>query len=404
MDIMTPTIAEACIKRVITEFSDDTHNIFTPFELCNEILDKIPSLEGDILVVSNLEFVYNLINRGVDNKHIYFTTPCVKKKKMATRWIPEENVFVYENLIKEEDFGDMKFDCVIGNPPYQDIRSKNTHTLWPKFVSTAFNNLCNDNGVVAMITPRTWTTNHTYNTIFTPRTPIAINVDECARYFPGVGSTFSWFVVRNSSPSGSAFVVTTLLGTIELTEWPSTGLGGSAASINILSNLNKHEKFKPFTSYVYHTDRFTKNDSGVSKTQSKCHKIPVLHKRSATGEDTLFFVSINDPKQYNIPRVVFSLWVGRWKDMFVTKDIQTCQQFIQICTTSIAEAKNLQGVLLSNLYRFIMLSTVSGGSLTMKSVSHFPKVDLTRSWTDQELYEHFNLTPEEIQLIEETIK
>jgi len=30
--------------------------------------------------------------------------------------------------------------------------------------------------------------------------------------------------------------------------------------------------------------------------------------------------------------------------------------------------------------------------------------DLTRSWTDEELYEHFDLTKDEIKFIEETVK
>ena len=37
-------------------------------------------------------------------------------------------------------------------------------------------------------------------------------------------------------------------------------------------------------------------------------------------------------------------------------------------------------------------------------VRALPKLDLTRTWTDQELYAHFGLTDEEIRYIEEQVK
>jgi len=42
-------------------------------------------------------------------------------------------------------------------------------------------------------------------------------------------------------------------------------------------------------------------------------------------------------------------------------------------------------------------------ALTAGKLRWIPAVDLSRSWTDEELYKHFNLTEEEIKLIEETV-
>lgn len=48
----------------------------------------------------------------------------------------------------------MKFDVVIGNPPYQGP-TKASKKLWPQFISKAFE-LVKDGGAVYLITPTTW--------------------------------------------------------------------------------------------------------------------------------------------------------------------------------------------------------------------------------------------------------
>jgi hypothetical protein len=50
----------------------------------------------------------------------------------------------------------MKFDVIIGNPPYQEkVGPNKTEPLWNKFVKKAIE-LCNTNGYVAMIHPSGW--------------------------------------------------------------------------------------------------------------------------------------------------------------------------------------------------------------------------------------------------------
>lgn len=48
-------------------------------------------------------------------------------------------------------------------------------------------------------------------------------------------------------------------------------------------------------------------------------------------------------------------------------------------------------------------NTRSGRNLGL-ALKFFPELDFTRTWTDQELYQHFNLTQEEIDYIESVVK
>jgi site-specific DNA-methyltransferase (adenine-specific) len=86
-----------------------------------------------------------------------------------------------------------------------------------------------------------------------------------------------------------------------------------------------------------------------------------------------------------------------------THPISSCYQmsgYIEVADHT--EGKSLISLYESKLYRF--LSSLRGAG--MKGILNYslPKVDLTRSWTDQELYQHFGLTQEEIDYIEANVK
>jgi len=110
--------AEIVIRNCIEAVSTDPHNIFTPFALCKEVVNKIPSVNGNILVVANIEFIYTLIQEGVSKDNIYFATPCSIKAKTASFLIADNNIFVCNGVLDNERLQFMKFDVVVGNPPY----------------------------------------------------------------------------------------------------------------------------------------------------------------------------------------------------------------------------------------------------------------------------------------------
>jgi hypothetical protein len=58
---------------------------------------------------------------------------------------------------------DMKFDVIIGNPPYQDSSNKlKAVKLWPRFITTSLD-LLSEGGYLSFVTPSSWMTSRTGN-------------------------------------------------------------------------------------------------------------------------------------------------------------------------------------------------------------------------------------------------
>ena len=95
-----------------------------------------------------------------------------------------------------------KFDAVIGNPPYQE-RNKNgkakhgKSNLWTKFIDYSFDYL-KPNGYLLFITPTSWMcgTVTCWSKMISNQVHY-LNINECKRHFPGVGSTFSYYLIEH---------------------------------------------------------------------------------------------------------------------------------------------------------------------------------------------------------------
>ncbi len=68
------------------------------------------------------------------------------------------------------------------------------------------------------------------------------------------------------------------------------------------------------------------------------------------------------------------------------------------------EANNLVNFIKSNLFLAIYKKTRTSRTLRTPQLKFIPKVDLSKKYTDQELYTHFKLEPEEIDYIESVIR
>ena len=87
---------------------------------------------------------------------------------------------------------------------------------------------------------------------------------------------------------------------------------------------------------------------------------------------------------------------------FIDNDCNVSEDLNYIVFDSLNEAQNALNVMKSKLYRYIGKMYRSGRN--MGGFNTFPCMDFKKSWTDQEIYDYFGLTQEEIDYIEKTIK
>jgi hypothetical protein len=166
----------------------------------------------------------------------------------------------------------------------------------------------------------------------------------------------------------------------------------------------KHEKIKWFSDI--------KNTDGNSAPKKMLGSGFI--KNEKTGYYKYEF--IHSPSQTYFCREKLSY--GKLKIMFNYSgnyfDIQNPNKYMRI-TDSIL-GKQVEGILIMDenegleirdlyskkIFRFYVDNEKTGGFNT--GIFKLPKIDYKKKWTDQQLYEYFNLTEEEINLIEETVK
>ena len=126
--------------------------------------------------------------------HIRFA---VNKHKLVGQYARKP----YDKFLEMDN--SMKFDVVVGNPPYQSEKD-NSDQLWPLFTEKVIN-LTNESGYVGFIIPDTWTSGtrsvmlsgrkNLLTEIFNSLDVKVLNFD-VKKYFPGIGSGFSAFVIQ----------------------------------------------------------------------------------------------------------------------------------------------------------------------------------------------------------------
>ena len=298
----------------------------------------------------------------------------------------------------------MKFDVVLGNPPYQEKNKTLQNRLWMQFVDKAFE-VVSDSGYVAFVTPSNWATTPTlYDKWFVSKNPIVINIHECGKHFLGIGITFSYYIVQNSPPTNDLVAFTTEKYSFNA-QLPAMAIGTdpSPITVSIYNKVlqNTQDKIKSKKSNAHYSYRA---GGKISDTETPVFKYKVLSSPGSSKKAESWLWGNHVALDQTGPRVVTALYPGWWKTMIVTTDLQTTDNFVHFYANTIEQAQTLKEVLLSKLYLFLVFSLNSTRGIKAWTIRQLPAVDLSRSWTDEELYNHFGLTPDEIKLIEETVK
>lgn len=295
------------------------------------------------------------------------------------------------------------FDVVVGNPPYQEStygndpssnRVSGKRNLYDSFMFLA-DTLVNE--YWALVVPSFWLGRpaHKLYKSFLSRCDYLINTSS---FFNIVGvDTCALLVSKNHTPN------TTIVNGGVTTVWPSNQIMGFVdrdLSILIQKCVAGHQTMDSihFQCNDYVRSKIIESDNGypiVDITGNSNDRDPV-YKYSTTPFTQRYL---------NTPRLVLN-WNGSKTGIGAIKKINLSNAAISascvalVCDSE-SECENMLSVLNSQLYRFIVRCIKTSATNNKATFKYLPMIDFSRSWTDEELYEHFNLTQEEIDLIEQ---
>ncbi len=394
--------------------------IVTPFELIEEIVDKLP-VQWDN---PNLKFLDPVCGRGsflfvIKNRLMqYHSEQHIVENMLYGMDISQQNVaFAKAVLNTENKYKDniecgnslekewnMKFDVVVGNPPYQSETTGNDPTsnrvsgkrnLYDKFLYMA-DSLA---PTWAMIVPSFWLgrPNHKLHKDILSKCSEVMNTTS---HFPNINGVTTCALIKKPKVPNTIRVVN---GDV-ITEWPHSQVMGFVDSV-IVTLLNKTKR-----NVMLDTIHFQSNEFIRSKiVEGSATPIVDITGPSSSPSPTYLISSIPlHQKHVGKPRLVLN-WNGSKTGLGVVKvldkpDAVISASCVALVCNSITERDNLLVVLNSKLFRFIVRMVKTSATNNKATFKHLPLVDLSRSWTDEELYAHFNLTKQEIDLIESTIK
>ena len=300
--------------------------VFTPEYLVKEIIEKLPK---NLWIDKNLKWIDHSCGNGnflIQIKEKLMSTltsvPLSKREKWITEnmlygvEIQEKNAIECSNRLNcpniylkdalDFDFYNMKFDVVIGNPPYNDDSGNKgkSHILWDKFLIKSIE-ICKDNGIVCLITPSLWRKpeNKLFD-IFKNNNLIYLEIhgfNDGEKTFR-VETRFDWYIIKKEQyqgkteikdENGEIFSVN-----INDYEWLPN------CNYDLISNIIAKENDEK-CQVIHDRTNYGADKKWVQKEKDDVFKYPCVYSVNRENKPKLVWSSTNQNGHFGIPKVIF---------------------------------------------------------------------------------------------------
>lgn len=304
----------------------------------------------------------------------------------------------------------MKFDVVIGNPPYQGASEGTTKDttftpkIWSKFVQLSFS-IAKPNGFVSLITPPGWLVpkSKLHTLIFDDNRVLEVVAGIDGGEVFGASTNAAWFLCQvgggrvenfRFSMHGADPVQVKNTGAFPTTPGSMITIGILQKTIN--SDLPKiqllKQSQKPAKSFPEQTEA-AKYPNFIDRAKIVWTETPMP---DALVKKAIVWRLLQRRGQCLVPRVEVNSTHG------LLNYFGGGHTHLLITTKQTEEG--ILSYMRSKLVQFICTTFSQTAHAPVHILRMLPAVDLSRVWTDVELYEHFSLSAEEVQHIESTVK
>ena len=352
----------------------------------------------------------------------------------------ETHAYEFIHTIRPEDIFKMKFDVIIGNPPYQlatggGTEEKKSATQARPVYNTFIEQAKKLNPrYISMIIPARWYAGgmglnqfrtDMLNDKHITRLVDYINSKDCFQGVDIAGGVCYFLWERDSTCEECQ--VTNISGTSVTTEVRAlnefeTLFVRSNKSIDIIKKvLHKSSHF--MTEIVSSIDTFGIPSKEKGHSVKQPGDVELLHSKGYNDQEIGYLSRDMVKKNKDLIdkyKVKISIMVPQGGEVGIKpengyRSISTPQivppgQVDSFSYLNIgffdteAEAKSLISYVSCKFVRFLLRSTYSSVHVSKDNFRFVPLVDFKKTWTDEKLYEYYELSPEQIALIEDTMR
>ena len=338
----------------------------------------------------------------------------------------EQYAYQFIHTDKPEKIFNMKFDVIIGNPPYQLNDGGGTGSsaipLYHKFVEQAMRL---NPRYLSMIIPARWYAGGKGLDDFreailnSMQFKYIVDYANSADCFPGViiaGGVCYFLWERDykgkctiSNIQGDTIVSSEAR---RLNEYPTFVRDNMAVKIirkvmnsstSLASKVHSRNCFSVISSFTGHS---TKKEGDIVlhslKGKSYISRHEYLDRDNILNRYKVIITKAmsggNKPSLDGNYQVISSLCILNPKEI-CTETYLCLSDFHKL-----SEAENMVSYVKTKFFRFLLLQSLTSINISKEKFAFIPIVDFSKKWTDDELYKKYNLTNKEIEAIELMIK
>jgi len=340
----------------------------------------------------------------------------------------ESHAYEFIHTYKPEDILNMKFDVIIGNPPYQLKDGGNNASSTPLYHLFVEQAKKLQPRYLSMIIPARWYAGGKGKALGEFRQKMLsqnklsclVDVPNSADCFPSVNIAggicyFLWdreydgeCCVKNMEKGVITSEVKRPLNEFEyfvrsnpsipilrkvLQDNPQTmdELVFPRNYFSLPTTVKGQEKMEPgYVSALTSKGTIFVKKSSVSDKEKIMDKYKVIITYAMSGG--------NKPSSDGKYQILSSL--------LILNPQEVCSETYLILGTfdDLKSAQNLVAYASSKFFRFLLLQALTSIHITKDKLCYIPALDMSKQWSDADLYEKYNLTPEEIAYVESLIK